>query len=444
MAPRLFSGMQICACSIRDEGAQTVVDVMVDKGKVGTIYPTANLPAERHPDSYGEFPHNPVRKTYYSQGGLYFDPHAHHYRNKKFKLAKTPEDGLRDSDVIEEIVQVARAKGVRVLPWVMALHDDVLAGLNQQYAMIDFFGRPIPGWFCPSNPEVQGFLSDMVEDLLSNYDIQGIFLDLIRFPEWSGTGGGLGAALSCFCPRCSAKAKISGLNLEKVRQRFRHIVSELGDTLNGFLTPRRGCLDLARLIIDEPEVAEWIRFRQAIIAELVKRIHSTVKKTKPSAELVLDIWSPSYSWLLGQNYGKLSEYCDSIKCFTYQKQGGGVDISAVLNKFMKLDQRMTSNELLELFYRMFGFRGPRDLVELKVKGLSIDFVADETAKAVSEVRRKAKIYSGIQIWNVTKDEMREAVIGATRAGAEGFVYMSYDRATLENIEAIGEIVGEIT
>jgi len=444
MASRLFSGMQICAYSIRDEGAQTAVDIMVDKGKVGTIYPTTNLPAERHPDSIGEFPHNPVRKSYYTQGGLYFDPHAHHYRNKKFKFAKTPEDGLRDSDVIKEIVQVARAKGVRILPWVIALHDDVLAGLNQQYAMIDFLGRPIRGWLCPSNPEVESFLSDMVEDLLSNYDIQGIFLDLIRFPEWGGIEGGLGAALSCFCPRCTAKAKCLGLDLEKVRRRFRYIVSGLGDTVNSFLTLRRGYLDLARLIIDEPEVAEWIRFRQRIITELVERIHRTVKNTKPSAELALDIWPPSYSWLLGQNYEKLSEHCDSIKYFTYQKLGGGVDISAVLSKLPKFDHRITANELLDLFYRMFGFRGPTDLQELKLKGLSVDLVANETAKAVSEVGGKARVYAGIQIWNVTKDEIREAMTGAIRAGAEGFVYLGYDWATLENIEAVGEIVDEIT
>lgn len=252
MGLRPFSGMQIFAYSIRDEGAQTAVDIMADKGKVTTIYPTTNLPAERHPDSILELPHNPVRKSYYTQGGLYFDPHPHHYGNNKFKFAKTPEDGLRDIDAIKEIVQVARAKGVRILPWVIALHDDVLAGLNGQYAMIDFLGRPIRGWLCPSNPEVETFLSDMVEDLLSNYDIQGIFLDLIRFPEWGGIEGGLGAALSCFCPRCTAKAKRLGLDLEKVSQRFRNIVSGLGDTLNSFLTLRRGYLDLARLIIEEP------------------------------------------------------------------------------------------------------------------------------------------------------------------------------------------------
>jgi hypothetical protein len=440
---RLFSGMQICAYSIRDEGAQTAVDIMVDKGKVSTIYPTANLPAGRHPDSIGEFPHNPVRKSYYTQGGLYFDPHDHHYGNNKFKFAKTPEDGLKDVDVIQEIVQVARAKGVRILPWVMALHDDVLAELNRQYAMTDFLGRPIRGWLCPSNPEVETFLSNMVEDLLSNYDIQGIFLDLVRFPEWGGIEGGFGAALSCFCPRCAARAKSSGLDLEKVSQRVRYIVSSLGDTLNSFLTLRRGHLDLAKFVVDEPEVAEWIRFRQRIVTELVEHIHRTVKNTKPSAELALDIWSPSYSWLLGQNYEKLSEHCDSIKYFTYQKLGGGVDISAVLNKLSKFDQRIPADGLLDLFYRMFGFRGPKDLEELKLKGLSIDFVGDETAKAINEVRRRANVYAGIQIWNVTKDDIRQTMIDAIRAGAEGFVHLGYDWATLENIQAVGEVVDEI-
>jgi len=59
----LFTGIQIHAYSILDEGSKQVVDNIQRIAGAHAVYPTANYVAERQPYPDGELPHNPTEDS---------------------------------------------------------------------------------------------------------------------------------------------------------------------------------------------------------------------------------------------------------------------------------------------------------------------------------------------------------------------------------------------
>jgi hypothetical protein len=138
----------------------------------------------------------------------------------------------------------------------------------------------------------------------------------------------------------------------------------------------------------------------------------------------------------------LREFCDSLKYFTYHKLGGGVDLKAVVEELKKLNPDLEVARFMDLFYRFFGFSGPTDLEKFGQEGFTVDFVLEETLKALDETRGEVRVYPGIQIWDVTHEEVKHAVHKASEADIDGVIAFCYGWATLENIQSFGEAVKE--
>ena len=100
-----------------------------------------------------------------------------------------PEPGLQGRDVLEEIIQQGHDRGMAVIPWFefgfMAPADSGLAQKYPQWLTRRADGDPIwwegkthqRVWLNPLHPEVQQFISELIVELVSNYDVDGIQLD---------------------------------------------------------------------------------------------------------------------------------------------------------------------------------------------------------------------------------------------------------------------------
>jgi len=448
MSKKFNVGMQVHAHDIKYEGADTVIATMRKIGGISTVYATCNYIEERHPYPKGELTHNPIKKVYYTKGGVYFEPHLEYYKKSVLKPQRTPELDLKDFDALKAIASSAKENGMRILAWTIALNDPVVAHKYGKYGMVDVYGKKVLGWICPSNVEVRSYLLSLIKDVINSYDVDGIFLDRIRFPEWSGHGKGFDSAFTCFCEECLKRAKRSRINLAKTRKAVKRIADSIKDNripqiVSKFLDYRKGCLDLAKILVDVAELGEWINNRQDMITDFISEAYEVVKDISPRLEFSLDLWPPSYSWLLGQNYRKLKKYCDSVKYFSYHKLGGGVDMRAVFQELENLNPDLKASAFLDLFYRFFGFSGPNNLDEFGEKGFTIDFVLEETLKALEETSREVKVYPGIQIWNVAPEEIKEAVGKSFETDVDGVIAFCYGWATLENIESFRDAIQEL-
>ena len=100
-----------------------------------------------------------------------------------------PEEGLQERDVLQEIVTQAHAKGMTVIPWFefgfMAPADSKLAERNPAWLTQrrDRTTVWLEGnvhervWLNPLRPDVQEFITDLILEIVSNYDVDGIQVD---------------------------------------------------------------------------------------------------------------------------------------------------------------------------------------------------------------------------------------------------------------------------
>ncbi|HIK31506.1 MAG TPA: family 10 glycosylhydrolase [Oscillatoriales cyanobacterium M59_W2019_021] len=99
-----------------------------------------------------------------------------------------PEPGLQGRDMLQEAILEGKRHNIRVIPWFefgfMAPSDSELAKRKPQWLTQRFDGTKtkMEGthervWMNPFHPEVQQFILDLVVEIASNYDIDGIQFD---------------------------------------------------------------------------------------------------------------------------------------------------------------------------------------------------------------------------------------------------------------------------
>jgi len=99
-----------------------------------------------------------------------------------------PSPGLKDRDILKEIIAQSRQKGIAVIPWfefgfmapaeseLATLHPDWLAQ-RRDGSTIWKEGQYERVWLNPFHPEVQQFILDLILEIVDNYDIDGIQFD---------------------------------------------------------------------------------------------------------------------------------------------------------------------------------------------------------------------------------------------------------------------------
>jgi uncharacterized lipoprotein YddW (UPF0748 family) len=110
-------------------------------------------------------------------------------------------------DRLKTLIKYAHQNNIEVHPWIwifcVGYYDVKGATLVQhpEWGALDRDGKLTPGgynklyWLCPTKPAVRKYLLDMIKELVTNYDIDGIHLDYIRYEDMYPNK-------YCFCPDC--------------------------------------------------------------------------------------------------------------------------------------------------------------------------------------------------------------------------------------------------
>jgi uncharacterized lipoprotein YddW (UPF0748 family) len=100
-----------------------------------------------------------------------------------------PHESLKDRDFLKEIISQGHRKKLRIIPWFefgfMAPADSELAKRHpdwltqrQDKSVIWWEGKVHQRvWLNPLHPQVQNFITDLVSEIITNYDIEGIQFD---------------------------------------------------------------------------------------------------------------------------------------------------------------------------------------------------------------------------------------------------------------------------
>jgi hypothetical protein len=219
------SSMLAFATDLRDEGVDTVLDNVGDRAGVDGL-----TMAVAYHDARDIFPHNPVRKVRYLEGGaVFFPPDSARYEG--MRLQPHVSELARAGDPLGELCEAAGERGMRVNAWAVFLHNDRLGFVHPECATQNVFGDRYLTDLCPSNPDVRTYACTLTSDI-ARYEVTSILSESLHF-HGLGHGyhheryfddlGAIGTYLLglCFCHHCREAARRRGVDAAMVHRSVR-------------------------------------------------------------------------------------------------------------------------------------------------------------------------------------------------------------------------------
>ena len=448
---------QVKAYAWQDEGIEALLDNLQEKGNVNTAFAfTFNSEAT---DQSGKIP-LPDHGTYGIAnpeiGGAFYD-----YDSKYFADTKLKEfHAASRFNVISEVAPKMKARGMDFFAFdynnTNANMMRLIPGLTET-AEIDVYGKRTDG-ACWNHPDYRGLLTGRIKSYLSGYPdlVAGIIFGCERMgPLDNLIGGGWATTgICCFCPYCRAKARDREISVERAQQGFIEL-DRLFQKAGNAQRPADGYfVSFWRILMENPEVLAWHRMWHDSYYEVRAELYRTAKAITPQKpfgfHMVQNItFSPFYS--AADNYATIKNYADFIKIATYNNAGGGRMKGFIERLSQTVFADATPDELTPLYYKMMGY-DEAPFGELAATGLSVDYIARETKRAIADTGHSIQIYPSVDInvpvqpgWRqTTPDGVRAEVRAAFAAGADGVVLArEYTEMWLANLKAAGDASREI-
>lgn len=432
-------GMQLNLYDVPDEGAGTVVENSA-LAHASVLLPAVTFYRETKSEqtavgpSAGALPHNPVRDHHEADGGVYFKATPERYPAALVPPeSRTP--GVDGEAAMQSLRQATASRGTSIVPWVTLLHIHRVCEQAPESCMVNAEGETVRTWLCPSRPETLAFVEGLLLDVVEKFDPPAVFLDRFRFPEWGP--GGLPDAMTCFCSSCERLARSSGVDIDGAREAMLRILRALEQDPEAFASAfwdlsSTPVLGMRRAVMAKSLIA-WARFRTEIVERLVADAHRVLEAKNVATWL--DLWSPSYAWIFGQDLARLAAYADWVKPFTYFRLGGGAHIATLIRGVTPDDDARQA--LYEAYLGAFGFSGPARLDDFAQQGLDPSFVTSESRLARRLLSGRAKLAAGLQLWGHGPADVRRGLEHAAEAQCDGVIFHCHGWATLEELAAAG-------
>jgi len=448
---------QVKAYAWQDEGIDRLLDNLQQKGSVNTVF--AFIFLSEPSDVSGKIPlpdHGTYSKAHPEIGGAFYD-----YDLKYFAGTTLKEFHAESKfNVISEVGPKMKTRG---MDFFARDYNNTNANMMRlipgfaEVAEIDVYGRRTDS-ACWNHPNYRAQLTGRIESYLLQYpdQVAGIIWGCERMgPLDNMIGGGWATTgISCFCPYCRAKARDHDISVERAQKGFIKL-DQLFKAASKQQRPADGYfVTFWRILLEYPEVLGWHKLWNDSYHEVRSELYGTAKALAPQKpfgfHMVQNItFSPFYSAV--DNYAELQNYTDFIKIATYNNAGGGRMASFIHRLCTTIFADTTPEDFTPFYYKMMGYdEAPYD--KLPGNGLSVDYIARETKRAIADTAHSIQIYPSVDInvpiqsgWKqTTPDGVKAEVHAAFNAGADGVVLSrEYTEMWLANLSAAGDATREI-
>lgn len=196
--------------------------------------------------------------------------------------------GYNTFDALQEVITAAHNVGIKVHAWIPQFHDQeaFLKNSNwQMKALVNGVPTPFTGsngseyFVNPLHPEVQQYERSIIQEVVENYDVDGVVLDWIRFDDYN--------------------MDVSDYTIQKYQQQFGYSPLSINFAVN---SPKRD---------------QWNAWRTDMIGQYVGDIRQDLAlSTKPDMQLGVYILPPEFVEV-GQDVSKFKQYIDFIAPMAY-------------------------------------------------------------------------------------------------------------------------------
>jgi len=454
-------GLQIGSISFVDEGTEKVLDILQQQGAVDTIFLTTftygrglagrQIPGQPFPDHGSQ---ESDERTFH--GGNFALPHPEFYKNTVLKQTRAPDHG--DLDIMAEVLPAAKKRRMKLFCSIEDVFRSDVAGVKE-VAEIDLQGRRA-GTLCLFHPDVRAFWTGLATDLCKSYDIDGIlFFNERNGPLLNALGAShaqniASSRVTCFCEHHQKAARAVGINFDRARQGYTRLDRYIQAALKGERPTDGYFVEFWRILSEYPEILLWDRLFDEGKHQVLAEVNAAVKAVRKDLQVGFHIehvnsFNPIFR--ATRRYDELGQKADFLKVVVYNNCGGERYAHFIQNVGSTVFRDVPKEELLRFNNHLLNYANEADLNDLAKAGLSPDYVARETKRAVEGVQGKCRILPGIDIGIPTGRNSRKASAedsyAATRAaltsGADGVIFSrKYSEMNLANIAAAGRAVRE--
>jgi len=358
-------------------------------------------------------------------------------KNKKDEAARWLKE-LNFSFVImdwnRENIDLALGNGLKVYVCVQAYSRNHFG--DEKYLSMDINGnRQV--WFrstCPNQKEVQQFQRHWISQMLEKENVEGIFLDGIRF---ASPASGRDAFFTCFCSECQKKAEIIGFNFEKIKKDVSALYRFIQSGQDYFLWKEllKTPLDLLPFLGQYPGVFDWLLFRRECTTAYIRDISRLVREK--GKNLGVYFFSPSLSFIVGQSYFQSRNLVDIFSPMIYRKSapnGGPAGLNSELTGIVRMfgENYLRDEQTLAIIPNLLGWG--KDIISMKniVEELPVEIVGMETNKARLMLGENSQLVP--IIW-LDDSQLNESVRAVINNGADGVAFFAYQEELEERILA---------
>jgi hypothetical protein len=455
-----FVAIQVKPYAWIDEGIDNLLDNIQKKGAVNTVWAYTYDYSESRMNRTSAIPRpdHGVDGEPGFVGGAFYDYDPKYFRNTILKDFRAPDYGK--FNVIRDVAPKVKARGMDFFCWD---YNNAVPSMNRripnlpQVAEIDVYGRRTTSP-CFNHPDYRAHLSGKIESYLSGYaaEVDGIAWGCERMGPFQNVIGGLWstAGISCFCEHCRAKAHERGISVERAQRGYR-LLDELVRAAAHDRRPVDGYfVTFWRLLLNYPEILSWEKLWTDSYHEVRAELYGTAKALAPQKPFgfhIMQNMTFSPFCRAEEDYSHTKNYTDYLKIATYNN-AGGPRMAAYLDRLSaSIFHDASPKDFLPFYYKIMNYQ-ESSYDELPTAGLSADYVARETRRAIAGSGGQVKIYPGIDIDVPDKltdkrtkpDDVRQAIRAAFEAKADGVVLSrEYVEIWLANLSAAGDTLREI-
>jgi hypothetical protein len=327
------------ATDLVDEG----MDVVLDRLQAARLDGLSMACNYHH--SRDVFPHNPVHRVRYMQGGVFFQPDPSRY--ERLRIQPDVPAWVLENDPLRHVCRAADRRGMAVRAWTNNTHSTIQASAHPDCAIASAFGDRYINSLCPANPDVRAYFRALNSDL-ARYPLDALLVESVCYMPFDHGYhherslvpiSALAKYLlgMCFCEHCLSRAVGEGVQAEKLRtyvaaQLDRHLAGDPSD-LDGLELSRQNVERLAG-----GDMAGMLGARQSTVTSLVGEVKDAVAAVSGLPVLVME-WSgglrgagmgmpvgdtstaaPDRAWQDGVDLRSVLRECDGVGVLGYVRE----------------------------------------------------------------------------------------------------------------------------
>ena len=257
-----------------------------------------------------------------------FVPDRTLYAGLRYQPSEPTDLTHRQGQLLNDFIKAARSRGIRV-------YFQVQAAIPPGYRVQ--FGGPVesdrarlPDGTIPerrlakngslASPHILAYEHALLKDMIRNYpDLDGLRIDWPEYPPYF-----LDSVFLDFSYHAERAAEQLGFPFERMRRDVGNLYAKLhGGLKDSDLDPWAedadgGRFHLLRLVSDYPGVAAWLRFKAALVEEMIAGFRRTMNESGgESMELLPNAFPPPWTIVSGMDFRRVAQHSTAISCKLY-------------------------------------------------------------------------------------------------------------------------------